>query len=515
MYRFKNYKFQFLDLGIFCLILFLCLEWALSMNWRQVHDLPILNYIAFLINKFGYKPYKEIFETSMPGVILVHVILTKIAGYGDFAMRVFDLLFFLLLSFFSYKIFSKIDKRASIIGICFFGLYYLWEGHSMSLERDYIAILPILVALFFMVDKSRFFLSGLFWAIAFWIKPHLLVGLIPIFIFLKINFKGNLKSIIGYFIIGFFVFGSIIFGWLAFNQVFFSWWEIFTQYLPLHIKMPHNLVILEQNDRLPYLWRGLSTFGQQAKWFYPLFVVGIITIFLVRERKTKNLIFLFISLVFVYWIYTAISGQFWKYHWMPFKYFLIMTASLIFSKKIGFAFFSQFKFSNNLWLKKDPFLNVIYLLGLVVFSFFYVKPITTWNEQIRGNQVISEKNNLADELTNLIIENTKPSDKIQVLDWTEGSIQALLQAKRPLATPFLYDYVFYHQIANPYVLELRKRFLKDLALNKPIWIIDMKTRIHVTGVGTTDKFVALDTFILQYYKPFMETKLYKIWIRKK
>jgi hypothetical protein len=278
--------------------------------------------------------------------------------------------------------------------------------------------------------------------------------------------------------------------------------------------MPHNLVILKAEDRWPYLWKGLSTFGQQYKWLFPLFVVMVMVIFAKCEKKLKGLVFLFISLVFVYWLYTAISGQFWKYHWMPFKFFLIMTAALIFSKKISYSFFCQFKFTKNIFLNQKILISSIYLIGLILFSFFYVKPITTFKDQIRGVEVISQKNQLSDELTKLLIEHTKEEDKIQVLDWTEGSIQALLQAKRQIATSFMYDYVFYHQISNPYVLQLRSRFLNELNLSKPFWIIDMKTRIRVSGIGTTNQFIELDTFIAQNYKPFKETETYKIWVRK-
>lgn len=514
MFKFKAYKFQIEDLGIVCLVLLLGLEWGLSMNWRQVHDLPILNYIAFLYNKFGVMPYKELFETSMPGSLLFHIMLTHIIGYSDLALRIFDLLYFVLIAIVSYKLFSKIDKRASLIGICFFGLYYLWEGHSMSLERDYLAILPIIVAFYFMEKGKKQFVSGFFWGVAFWIKPHLLIGLLPISVFYYSNFRILLKQKLVQFAIGFFLFSSSILVWLIVNDALFSWWKIFTKYLPLHIKMPHNLVILESKDRWPYLWKGLSTFGQQSKWLFPLFVVMVMVIFAKYEKRAKHLVYLLISLVFVYWLYTAISGQFWKYHWMPFKYFLIMTAALIFSKKISYSFFGQFKFTKGLFLNYEMLLSGIYLIGLVVFSFFYVNPISTFDDQIRGVEVISEKNQLSDELTQLLIEHTKKEDKIQVLDWTEGSIQALLQAKRQIATAFMYDYVFYHQISNPYVLQLRSRFLKELSLSKPFWIIDMKTRIRVNGIGTTKQFIALDTFIAQNYKPFKETETYKIWVRK-
>lgn len=509
----NDFKIRFLDFGLITLIAYLILEWILSMSWRQVHDLPILNYVAYLINVHNIKPYKELFETSMPGVVIFHVYLTKIIGYSDISMRIFDAFYFCILAFFSYRLFSKIDKKAAIIGICFFGIYYLWEGHSMSLERDYIAILPIVIAINLMIEGKRNILSGCFWAIAFWIKPHILIGLIPVIGFLLYEKKLILKSI-SYHIIGFVLVSLLVSLWLISKDAWLDWWSIFTNYLPLHIKMPHNLQVLKPEERGAYLWKGLATFGQQRKWFLPL-IVFIIIEFLNPKNSNNNrkpLIITFVGLIFMYWLYTAISGQFWKYHWMPFKFFLIMTSSLVFSTETINSAVKLFRL--NYFAARPNLLRFIVLAVLIEFSTFYAKPISTIKQQLKGEKIVSEKNKLSDEIADLILKNTNPNDKIQVLDWTEGSIQSLLQTKRQLATSFLYDYVFYHQITNPYVQNLRIRFLKELNATKPKWIIEMKTRIIVTGEGTSQEFDELENFKHQNYAIFMQTEKYCIWTIK-
>lgn len=97
--------------------------------------------------------------------------------------------------------------------------------------------------------------------------------------------------------------------------------------------MPHNLVILESKDRWPYLWKGLSTFGQQSKWLFPLFVVMVMVIFAKYEKRAKHLVYLLISLVFVLLVIYCNIRAVWKYHWMPLQVFFDYDSGINILKK--------------------------------------------------------------------------------------------------------------------------------------------------------------------------------------
>lgn len=43
-----------------------------SLTWRMEHDTPLLYYAAFMMDKHGLIPYRDIFETSMPGTFAFH-----------------------------------------------------------------------------------------------------------------------------------------------------------------------------------------------------------------------------------------------------------------------------------------------------------------------------------------------------------------------------------------------------------------------------------------------------------
>ena len=487
------------------LLMILVIEWYCSLSWRQVHDSPILNYVAFLIHEQGKLPYKDIFETSMPGTIGFHLLITKIFGYSDLGFRCADMLFFALLSIVTFKILQFWDKRTALLGSIFFGLYYLWEGHSMSLERDYLSILPLACCFLSVMSGKNYLFSGICWAVAFWIKPHTVLAGSICLIFLFFSNKKQLKTYVLYNCLGFIIVSTIIVFILWQADILNDWWKITTEFLPKHIRMAHNLEVLDSKERIPYLWRGLRTFGQQGKWLLPLLTSFICHIFFLKKNDpTRKYILLITGCVVFFWLYTAISGQFWKYHWMPFKYCLILGATTLFSERV-------WKSTVGMAVSSILTRDMIYCLFLILFSYKYVQPIPQWPSYIHGERMVSEKNLLADELTKIIMNHTNESDKVQVVDWTEGSIQALLQSKRTLATSFLYDYMFYLDVKSPYTQQLRKRFLQELRDVNPVLIIEMKHRVRVSGKYTGTSFPEWDKWIAENYVKIIDTEDYFIF----
>lgn len=61
-----------------------------SLNWRLVHDSPILHYVASMMFK-GYMPYRDMIEINLPLTYWIHMSAIAVFGDGDFAFRLFDL----------------------------------------------------------------------------------------------------------------------------------------------------------------------------------------------------------------------------------------------------------------------------------------------------------------------------------------------------------------------------------------------------------------------------------------
>jgi hypothetical protein len=101
------------------------------------------------------------------------------------------------------------------------------------------------------------------------------------------------------------------------------------------------------------------------------------------------------------------------------------------------------------------------------------------------------------------------------LDWTGGAVHALLIARAPLATPFLYDFYFHHHLSDPYIQNLRKRFIDALRSAKPRFIVRMTTdRPWPSGPDTSRQFPELEVLLLREYRTALRGEGYSILERK-
>jgi hypothetical protein len=88
---------------------------------------------------------------------------------------------------------------------------------------------------------------------------------------------------------------------------------------------------------------------------------------------------------------------------------------------------------------------------------------------------------------------------VQPLDWTGGTIHAMLISEAVTATPYIFDYYFYHHVSEPYMQELRRRFMERLKEENPRFMIDMVATPRPTGKDTTTEFPELQNFMHNNY----------------
>jgi hypothetical protein len=155
-----------------------------SLEWRLAGDPALFHYAALLMERQGLVPYRDFFETSMPGVFLFHYAIARFFGYGDLAFRLVDLTFLAMLLAATYSFVARFGRRAALWSVLIFGLVYLAGGQTLSLQRDYVGILPLVLALLCIpatgqrhVGLMRFVLVGLFCGLSALFKPHLALAL--------------------------------------------------------------------------------------------------------------------------------------------------------------------------------------------------------------------------------------------------------------------------------------------------------------------------------------------------
>jgi hypothetical protein len=86
----------------------LLLQMWVSLKWRLEHDAALLHYAAFLMDHEGRIPYKDIFETSMPGAFAFHYAIGHFYGFDDGPFRRIDLAYLVVL------LVSIVDVHAAI-----------------------------------------------------------------------------------------------------------------------------------------------------------------------------------------------------------------------------------------------------------------------------------------------------------------------------------------------------------------------------------------------------------------
>jgi hypothetical protein len=507
-------------LFLISLTFLLVVELIMSLSWRMVLDAPLMHYIAFLINQHGFVIYRDIFDFNLPGTYLFHLAVVKLFGYGDLAFRLVDVGWLCAILSLTYGFMKKFSKPIAWFAVVLLGLSYLQKGPTMSLQREIIGMLPVCLALFLAINRTlnsafRYFIIGILFGLAAIIKPHLAIGL-PLIIFFEwksaVTFdshKEKIKppcitalSIISISFLGFVIpiFGSII--WLWQQGVLLYICETYFSYLPLYLSLNGLHQTVFGQERVIYLFTEYRNFGGYALWLIPAFL-GVFIFLSNKERLAcnKRIVYLLLGLTILYSIYPVFSGQFWQYHWIPFRYFIILLASL------SLAWLSN--------QKKIPYQN---LLFAIIFGFifcFTLMPPNDFFMQLQGQKPVAPKDGRVDEIAYYLKAHLKPHDKVQPLDWTGGAVHAMLISKAELATPFLYDFYFYHHVSQPYIQMLRQRFMQKLKRNKPRYFVEMLIdKPWVSGVDTTQEFSELRDLLDKDYLTPVVTPGYIIYERR-
>lgn len=493
-------------------------ELWLSLAWRMGTDSPLLHYVAFLINEHDFVPYRDVFETSMPGTFLFHLAIVKLVGYSEAAFRVVDIAFVLLAMFLAWLTVRQINTLAAAAGALGFALLYM--GYAIDLQRDYVGFVAMLAALYFATRQYANIyiaplLMGLFSGVAAAIKPQLAIGLPVLLVFYTaqvqdIKTAGWFGMLVRFALTSGLALIAVValpLAWLAANGGLASFWEMATQYLPLHVDMTGNIETVTAEEKLAYIRKKLA---RDLPFFLVPASIGVAIALLAGEldRRQRQLVLVLAALAICYIIATILASQFWLYHWLPFRILAVLCTALAlvplrpFKAKplVEAALLGLFCVALMTWTRT---LNPLALK-------FYLPP--AFAGQLRGEIPQPPSGGRVDEIAAFLRDaGLQPNDRVQPLDWTEGSLHAMLLSETVAATPFIYNYHFYHYISNPYIQEMRKRLLSELNEGMPRFLIEVDDELRPTGLDTTDSFVELEDFVQQHYVVALQGEGYRIY----
>ena len=89
----------------------------------------------------------------------------------------------------------------------------------------------------------------------------------------------------------------------------------------------------------------------------------------------------------------------------------------------------------------------------------------------------------------------------------------MLETRARLATPYVFDFYFYHHVSTPYIQSLRADFMTSLQAENPRFIIEVTAidKPWITGPDTSREFPELRTFLNENYSVTIHKDDYTIY----
>lgn len=482
---------------------FLITQAAFSLQWPIAHDEAPLFYEAFLVQTEGRIPYLDIFDFQMPGSYIAYGLLGFLSNFNSVRIRILDILILAALLFITYRFMRSYGKLTAITAGILFGLKYLQGGPSLSLQREYLILLFIALALLIGIRRDSLTLKhrlslGILFGLAAIIKPHAALGLLPFLLFDLADLRQRpgismlllAKRSLLPMAAGFLIPVLLVTIGLALTGALTSFLGIAINYWPLYSQINGLMEITPSAERMSYLLNQVWRLGGSGLWLIP---AGF-GIFLNRNRQT----YLLASLALCYAIYPALSGQFFFYHYIPFVYLIILVASLSISM-INF---------------RPVALNLLSSFILLTVILLDIRPSQTVIRQLDGRQIATSSDR-AVEIKHFLEKNLEAGDTVQPLDWTSGTLLAMLETRASIATPYVFDFYFYHHVSNPYILSLRADFMNKLQKSSPRFIVEVTAidKPWISGEDTSREFPELRAFLNEYYSATIQKDDYTIYER--
>lgn len=229
--------------------------------------------------------YQDIFETNLPGIVWLHMLIRPLIGMSSDALRCVDLLFFTgsvtLLMLWNRR------NQLSVTGMVWIGIalyaFYFSLTEWCHFQRDTLILLPALGALWMrrkQLDRVSgeteakaaalwgfAFLEGLLWATAFWIKPFVAVPAVCVWLGSVWMMRGGRRALIDFtgLLAGGLFLGAVGIAWLWQNGAWPWFLDTFLEWNPEYVTARKEG------------WNFLR-FAQFLYRFYPWFLLHLLAV---------------------------------------------------------------------------------------------------------------------------------------------------------------------------------------------------------------------------------------------
>ena len=494
----------------------LLVEAAFSFSAPKTADVSFLYYLAWLVDKHNIAPYLQLYDTSFPGTFIFHILIAQLFGYSDTGYHWTDIAFLSLLLLATWLLLAPLHTRVAAAAVVAVGLYYfVGTNDSMRFQRDYIALLPVVMSLVLVqrwsVQRWKvqrgwgqrwlcFLGIGFLFSLSASIKPHFAVGLPAVIAYALCLHSDPENRSLGYrsllamlwTLAGFVLWMLLCALWLLQQGALSAFFSMTTQYLPVYMNMDSGQTATADGN---YHWPFLLTIMADAKWRWLTAAVAAAWALVMNRSRRQDLALCLtlLTLCTLYVLYVFIGGKNWDYHWMPFIYFQIVCSSLL---------LNPIKETQRSWKGR---IAMCCLVALFFYSikFFYkinISPTSTHQRLVRVQNefpAFPYEESATVELVTYLKTRTQPGDKIAFRkDGSYGPVfPALLQLQLLPATHFPLQTMLYRATDTPYIFSLRQQLLEQTA-SLPTFAID-DGQFPPEGKGS---FPAYDSFINEHYE---------------
>lgn len=469
---------------------------------REAH---FLHYVGYLINEHHFVPYRDVLETSWFGTFVFHMWIGNLFGYTAGAFRTADTLWLLTLMVIWWRVLQRLNQQLAGIACLSLALLYLHLGPANTLQRDYLALLPVSMAFLLSLDtqlsvRRRALCTGLLFGLAVAIKPHQLIGLpvvLAVIRSLTPLHQRHWPSLLAWTALG----GTSSFGlglcWLAWKGGLVPFLDMTFHYLPLYQSFDgaHHVVSWETRlAQTQHWWRFFT-------WLWPVpIALGCWRGITLTAHGTpeRALAWGLPALTLAYNLYPLPAGKFWDYHWIPYSCLAILASSLLLIP-------APDTHRQQRWLTP---------VCVIVFFLFARTQYQPWNglwEQIHRFPRIQMATPYDDDMAQFLREHTPPGGTVQPIDQGGPTSLWMLKAGSTLATPYIGSFMFLHDTGTPFVQHAQQDFLQRLTATPPALIIQMADFTKPHGPNTLNEIPGLQALLRTDFHPLRVTDTYTIW----
>ena len=107
-----------------------------TLTFGLGYDHGLYQYMAWAWLK-GQWPYRDAFDISFPGIVLIHLVVMLLMGGSALALRAFDFAVQIITAALQYKLASEVaEPRAGVIAALLYSVTYTMGGYYNTAQRD-------------------------------------------------------------------------------------------------------------------------------------------------------------------------------------------------------------------------------------------------------------------------------------------------------------------------------------------------------------------------------------------